>query len=455
MGKLQEQIASRLAGYGFESSPGLALVATLDGQEQLRVELGKASLEYGIPWTVDTVSHAASIAKQFTAYAIALLLEERKLDEHARPHSLLPEFPRCASDITVSHLIHHTSGLRDQWDLLLMAGWRMDDVITSDQIWKMLLAQQALNFPAGAEMLYSNSGYSVLARIIEVVSGRSFEDFLRERVTAPLGLSKTFALVDHSTIVKNRAYGYKRSSDRRSFVRNDLSFANSGATSLFCSVGDLVRWAEYQNALNSDESSLGRRLLSRGRTHSGTELDYAYGAWVEMLGGDQIVYHDGWDAGYRAAVVRVPSRRAAIALLANGLEVPAIQLVFDALEELLGSDKWRPERVRRIGMATGSAGEQRPLAPPMCTGDVVGIYRSDELSTEYGIQTQGDELVLTHSRHPSAPLSRTEVPGQYTGPNWIPELTFQTAPDGVVSGFHVRSGRVRRVPFVKKIVKTR
>ncbi|MEM7677391.1 MAG: serine hydrolase domain-containing protein, partial [Myxococcota bacterium] len=231
MQSFREKILAALPHeYRLEDAPGLAIMGRADGVQPLQLQMGKASIEHDGPFTTHTVSHVASITKQFTAYIIAQLIQEGALKPQTRASEVLPNFPGCGADITVDHLVHHTSGLRDQWDLLLMAGWRLDDVITTDHIWKLIQTQQALNFEPGAEILYSNTGYSVLAKIIEHITAQDFPRVVRERITQPLGLSRTFALVDHRRIVKGRAFGYRLQSD--GFARNDHSFANTGATSL-------------------------------------------------------------------------------------------------------------------------------------------------------------------------------------------------------------------------------
>lgn len=436
--------------YDFLTSPGIAVLASVDGVEKLRIELGLASLEHSIPFTAETVSHSASIMKQFTAYAVALLLEDGQLNGNAKASTLLSDFPLCGADIAVDHLVHHTSGLRDQWDLLFMAGWRLDgDVITTDHIWKMIRAQEALNFAPGSEMLYSNTGYSVLARILEEVSGQSFPRVI-ESIVTPLGLG-ALASDDHQAIIRNRAYGYKLSSDKLGFTRNDINFANVGATSLFASARDLLAWAEHQNHLLLSDTRLGRRLNAPARTSDGKSIEYAYGQRVVGSDDRQIIFHDGWDSGYRAAIVRVPSRRLAVSLLTNGLEIQAIKIAFDAVESVLGTDEWRPERVKKLDAQPTPAQERIPSADIERRAneeELAGTYESEELSTEYYVRSDDGRLVLAHSRHPDSDLVPTDDPDVYEGPDWMPLIRFQATAGGVV-GFDVTTSRIRGIRFTR------
>src|SRR5690606_41951282 len=134
----------------------------------------------GVRIEPSTIFHVASVSKHFTAFAVHLLAAWGKLslDDDVRKH--LPDLPDFGHRITLRHLIHHTSGIRDQWELLVMSGWRMDDVITMDHIRKTLVLQRELNYEPGAEHLYSNSGYTLLAFVVVRVTGKTLREFEEE-----------------------------------------------------------------------------------------------------------------------------------------------------------------------------------------------------------------------------------------------------------------------------------
>ncbi len=218
--------------------PGLAISVVRDGDLQYARGYGCANLEYDIPITPATVFHVASVSKQFTSFSIVLLAEEGKLALDDDVHKYLPDdVPDFGPTITLRHLMSHTSGIRDQWALLAMAGWRLDDVITREHILKLMRRQQDLNFEPGAEYLYSNMGYTLLAEVVAKVSGQSFREFTAERIFKPLGMTHTHFHDDHEEIVPNRAYSYAPDGD--GFHKSVLSYANVGATSLFTTAEDL------------------------------------------------------------------------------------------------------------------------------------------------------------------------------------------------------------------------
>ncbi|MBK7598693.1 MAG: serine hydrolase [Acidobacteria bacterium] len=256
---LDRELANRIdevfRQYDKPGSPGCSLAVVRDGKVVYKHGYGYANLEYDIPISPSTVFHVASVSKQFTAFAITLLASEGrlKLDDDIRKY--LPEVPDFGKTITIKHLIYHTSGLRDQWELLAMAGWRLDDVITKEHILKIIRNEKELNFEPGAEHLYCNSGYTLLAVIVERVSGQSFRQFTNDRIFKPLGMANTHFHDDHEMIVKNRAYSYQPEK-AGGFKLSALNYANAGATSLFTTAEDMTRWA-----LNFEDMKLGGKAV--------------------------------------------------------------------------------------------------------------------------------------------------------------------------------------------------
>ena len=192
-------------------SPGCAVAVMRDGAPVYRQGYGMANLEYGIPITPTSVFHVASVSKHVTAMGIFLLAQEGKLSLDDDIRKYVPEVPDFGTTITLRHLVHHTSGLRDQWSLLGMSGWRWEaDVVTEGDVLDITSRQKALNFEPGAEYLYSNTGFTLLAVVIERVTGKTLRAFTTERFFEPLGMSQTHFHDDHEMIVPERAYAYDR-----------------------------------------------------------------------------------------------------------------------------------------------------------------------------------------------------------------------------------------------------
>ena len=278
---------------------------------------GDANLEYDVPITPSTVFHVASVSKQFTALAVALLVADGEVswDDDVRRH--VPELPDFGAPITLRHLAHHTSGIRDQWAMLQMAGWRWGgDVIRQSDVLDLLSRQTALNFVPGSDYLYSNSGYTLLAVVVERVSGQTLRAFTSARLFGPLGMTRTVFRDDHTMLVRDRAYAYSRDG----FGRYRLSipdFAIVGASSLFTTVEDLARWNRNFTSGEVGGPDVLRQLQARGALDDGARLSYAFGLVHGSHRGRPTIGHGGTDAGYRSEFLRFPDEDLAVAVLCN------------------------------------------------------------------------------------------------------------------------------------------
>jgi len=297
------------------SSPGCAIGIVRNDSLIYAKGYGMANLEYGIPITPEIIFHMASISKQFTAYSIVLLASEGKLNLDDDIHKYLPWFPDLKEKITVRNLLNHTSGIRDQWQLLAIAGTRLDDVITQDQVIKILSKQQALNFKPGAEYSYSNSGFTMLAEIVKSVTGKTLRKFTDSAIFKPLGMTNTHFHDDYTEIVPNRSYSYER--NKNHFANAVLSYSVAGATSLFTNVDDMSKWIMnfYDHKVGNQADIV--QLTQKGRTNDGKELDYALGIVVDKYHGQTRYSHNGADAGYRTAITVFPDLKMGFIVFSN------------------------------------------------------------------------------------------------------------------------------------------
>lgn len=159
-------------------SPGCALSVMKDGRIVYEHGYGMADLDHNVTITPSTVFHVASMSKQFTAASIVLLVQQGKLSLDDDVRKYIPELHDFGTPITIRELIHHTSGLRDQWDLLELAGWRYSlDLITNDDILSLMTRQKELNFKPGDREIYSNTGYTLLGLVVARVSGMTLREF--------------------------------------------------------------------------------------------------------------------------------------------------------------------------------------------------------------------------------------------------------------------------------------
>lgn len=298
------------------NSPGASAAVLVNGEIVYKNGFGYSNIEYDIPNTPSTIFHVASVSKQFTAMAILLLESDGKLDIHDDIHVYIPEMPDFGHEITIEHLIHHTSGLRDQWELLYLAGWRDDDVTTSEHVLKMINRQKALNFEPGTRFLYSNTGYNLMVEIVERVTGKSFAEFTKERIFKPLGMNNTHFHDDNDMIVKNRAYSYKLDLEY-GYKKSVLNFSTVGATSLFTTVEDLVKWGYNYNTMTVGGSKVIENMQKRYTLKNGETIPYAGGIKISEYRGLKTIEHNGADAGFRSSIVCFPKEKTVIAVLSN------------------------------------------------------------------------------------------------------------------------------------------
>lgn len=277
---------------------------------------GMANLEYAIPNSPETIFHMASVSKQFTAYSIVLLAKQGRLNLDDDVHKYLPWVPDFKEKITIRHLLNHTSGIRDQWQLLAISGTRLDDVITQDQIIKILSKQQELNSKPGERYNYSNSGFTMLSEIVKSVSGKSLRQFADSAIFKPLGMINTHVHDDYTEIVRNRAYSYQRK-DGLQFSNSVLSYSNSGATSLFTNINDLSKWVmNFYNPVVGNLQDI-EQLTQKGKQNNGKELTYALGIIVNQYKGWKQYTHNGSDAGYRTYLSVFPELKTGIIVFSN------------------------------------------------------------------------------------------------------------------------------------------
>ena len=297
-------------------SPGCAVGVMIGGILAYKGGFGLANLEYDIPIEPDTVFHVASMSKQFTAMAALLLddLGKISLDDPIGRH--LPNCPSIAQDITIRHLIHHTSGLRSDLVLLIMAGWRLEDVITNGDVMELFRNQEELNFKPGEQFSYSGTGYLVLASIIEEVSGQSLDSFCRRTIFEPLGMKSTFFNDDYLRVVNNRAYAYYPNGEE-GYKKAVLTCSLTGGTGLFTTIEDLVEWDENFYTAEVGGLDVIDKMNQRARLNNDEVIDYGYGLFIEQYGGREIVAHGGDGAGIHCFMMRFPEEHLTVAVLGN------------------------------------------------------------------------------------------------------------------------------------------
>ena len=291
--------------------PGASVLVIRDGEAVIRRSYGYADLETRTPATPRTNYRLASVSKQFTATAILLLAHDGKLGLDDPVRKWLPSLPAKAADaITIKHLLTHTSGLIDYEDL--MAEDAVEQIHDAGVL-RLLETQDRTYFAPGADYRYSNSGYALLALIVEKASGRRYADFLRERIFLPLGMAHTVAYEKGVSEVSDRAYGYSLIDGRWQRTDQSSTSAVLGDGGIYSSIDDLAKWdaAQYDDRLLDAPS---RKLAATPWTKTDDPaVEYGYGWRVT----GETLWHSGETIGFRNVIVRYPQRKLTVVVLTN------------------------------------------------------------------------------------------------------------------------------------------
>jgi len=439
-------IDALFAEWNSKDSPGCALGVFRNGAIAYARGYGMASLEHDVPITTDSVFYAGSVSKQFTAMAAALAIQQKKLgyEDPIRQH--LPELPAYADAIQVRHLLHHTSGLRDYNTLLSVAGRRDEDAWDNAAVLRITAKQQALNFEPGSEYLYSNTGYTLLAMIVERATGTKFATYADEQIFKPLRMTSSHFHTDARRLVRGRALAY---AGRAGEWRLDTPInERAGAGGLYTSIPDLLKWDEnfYTGRVGGREVI--EKVQTPGRLNSGTALAYAWGLQLGNYRGLPIVEHSGSLGGYRAHIFRVPSEHTSVALLCNTASVATSGLVRRVADQVL-----KGKLTAATPAPSGVAGSMPGRVPDSTTAaadrDYAGRYYSGELETTFTVTTRDNHLLMQRETDAAPVVLRMDGPADhFTFRGYT--VKFGRDEAGKVSGFTIDAGRVRGIRFLRQ-----
>lgn len=301
--------------YDGKDRPGFAVGIIKDNQLVFKKGYGMANLEYEIPNTSTSVFDIASVSKQFAGYAIAKLLIEKKiaLDDEVRQY--LSDVPDFGKKITIRHLVHHISGLRDWPQTLHAAGWRWDEAFSFEDIMRMVKNQKDLDFEPGFKYSYSNTGYNLLAAIVEKVSGQSFREWTEVNIFKPLGMASSHFSDDHTEVIKNTAYSYYPSD--KGFKKSLNSLTAYGSSSLFTTVEDLSKWAIHFNKSIAEKDPVFMQMLEEGTLNNSSKVKYGYGLGYGFDEGFRTISHTGGWASYQTVLMHYPDQQLSFIILGN------------------------------------------------------------------------------------------------------------------------------------------
>jgi CubicO group peptidase (beta-lactamase class C family) len=387
------------------------------------------------------------VSKQFTAMAAALAMQQGKLSYDDPIRKYLPELPAYADAIKVSHLIHHTSGLRDYNTLLTIAGRRDEDAWDNRVVLQMTARQTQLNFTPGNEYLYSNTGYTLLATIVERATGIPFAAFADANIFKPLGMSVTHYHVDATRLVRHRALGYGGRAGQ--WTLDTPINERAGAGGLYTSIPDLQKWDENFYTGRVGGQDVLKQLQTRGTLNDGKTLAYAWGLQIGEYRGLPIVEHSGSLGGYRAHILRFPTQHASVALLCNASSIAPTTLARRVADVVLADRFTIPVPPPSGGGVAGSVLYRSDAHTAAENLTYVGAFYSREVDATISISANGDELRMQRETDPvPILLLREGVTDEFRG--GALKIRFQRDAAGKVMALTVDAGRVRDIRFGRR-----
>ncbi len=335
--KMDEFVKAEMAKHQI---PGLALTIIRAGQETKTAAYGFANLELKSPAHVETVFEIGSLTKQFTAACILVLAQDGKLSIDDKISRHLADTPAGWSNITIRHLLTHTSGIRNYTGL---NGFELTKRLTQAEFIKAIGAQP-MDFAPGEQAKYCNSGYNLLGFIIENASGKNYWVFLAERIWGPLGMNSSTNR-DPVIIVTNRADGYVRKKGALQNRDSDLTDVFS-AGAIVSTIGDLVKWNASLDTEKLLNASSRAQMWTVGKLNDGKESQYGFGWRIGQVDGHKNIGHSGSTSGFSASLQRFPDDKLTVIVLCNSDEPNIATTLAKTIAGFYFEDK-RPEATKR------------------------------------------------------------------------------------------------------------
>jgi CubicO group peptidase (beta-lactamase class C family) len=367
-----------------QKSPGAAVVVTVKGKPIFKNCYGLADVEHNVPITPTTMFNLASVAKQFTAFAILLLEKGGKVSLEDDIHKYLPDLPDYSKPLTIRNLLNHTSGIWEYYSTLVYyCGYDQDDHFTLDEDMELLKRQKELLFEPGSQWSYCNANYLLLAQIVEKITGVSFQEWTKSNILEPLGMKSSFFMKNSSQIITGKAEPYKKVKDE--LIKDPGPWVNAvGMGYLFTNIEDMILWMDnFRTAKVGGDDIIGK-MFQKTKLNDGSESFYGYGLGILTRSGKQIVSHTGQTAGYKTAMLYCPELELGITVLANERSINSEGLVNRIFDLYLGKE---------LAAEAASSSEQEFLPfNPESAARVTGGYIVEGLKAKLAVNIAEDNL---------------------------------------------------------------
>jgi len=444
--KTLSEIYDIFSKYDREDAPGCAVAIYRNGETVYSATFGMANLDYGIPLSDSARFYMASVSKQVTAAAAGLLILRGELGYADPVSEYIDDWPDWAAGVRVRHLFNHTSGLPDIYDLMDIAGISLSNVMDIDDYMNLFMNGESLKNRPGSAHSYTNSGYTALAKLVEVVSGSTFSEFVEKELLEPLGMTATHFHDDRTRIIPNRVISYAplqnvrqdnsvnghstggddASSPVPAFRQTYLSnFQGVGPGGLYSSLKDWKHWESFwfgNNDLPSEYDQLKTLMTTREVVRDDT-LDYALGLDITTWQGIRMVGHSGSFMGFKTDVRRFPDHELSQLILCNREDADPGE---------------KNQKLAKILLKDAFEAFLMPYS---------GTYHNEELLVDYKLTVEDGSLKLTRRLSPKGVMSE-DAHDKWRAGSW--DFVFLRDAENSITGFVVSTGRAREVEFTKK-----
>ncbi|MCD4789815.1 MAG: beta-lactamase family protein, partial [Bacteroidales bacterium] len=328
----EQQVYNQSGALDEEIKPGLSVIITKKDTILYIGNFGSTDLDKSSPITENTIFDIASVSKQFTGMAIALLEKKGKIDMNDKISKYLPDLPETINDITIYQLVHHSSGIRD-WPVLFgLKGWQPEESLSLDDIYEMLKKQESLNFTPGTAFSYSNSNYNLLAKIVEAVTDTTFNSWIHDFIFVPLGMNNTYIVENNDPKEDVIANSYVYSGYNYFLFSNKLNAP--GSSSLRSNASDMSKWMTNFHSKSLGGNSVFDKMTQKGNLVNNKIIDYGYGLKITEIKNMKAYVHDGAWGGYRAGTVFFPEESIGIVILSNNGVLQPQKMINDIVDIL-------------------------------------------------------------------------------------------------------------------------
>lgn len=333
----EQQVYNQSGALDEENKPGLSVIITKKDSILYIGNFGFADLDKTLPITENTIFDIASVSKQTTGMAIALLEEKGEIDVNDKISKYLGDLPEFMNDITIDQLVHHSSGIRD-WPVLFgLKGWQPEEPLSLDDIYEMLKKQESLNFTPGTAFSYSNSNYNLLAKIVEAVTDTTFNGWMQESIITPLGMNDTYLIENSGSKEEVMAISYVYSG------HNYLPFSNNlnapGSSSMRSNATDMSKWMTNFYSKSLGGNSAFDKMTQKGSLDNNKTIDYGYGLYITEIENRKAYVHDGAWGGYRSGTVFFPDESVGVVILSNNGLLQPRKMINDIVDILFSQEE--------------------------------------------------------------------------------------------------------------------